>query len=64
MGDRKPGCLVLFYANGVCHVAAVPNLKRATEYVREEGSRYENWEIRRADNQWLIRKGGARCRSK
>lgn len=64
MPDRISGYIALFRSSDVCHCAVVPSFPRALKYARRFGTCYESWEIRRADTQELIRKGGARCQSK
>ena len=64
MADLKSGYIALFRSSDVCHCAVLPSFPRALKYARRFGPCYESWEIRRADTQELIRKGGERCRSK
>ena len=64
MSDPTSGYIALFRSSDVCHCAVVPSFPRALKYARRFGPCYEYWEIRRADTQELIRKGGERCRSK
>jgi hypothetical protein len=64
MPDRISGYIALFPSSDVCDCAVVPSFPRALKYASRFGPCYESWEIRRADTQELIRKGGARCQSK